>query len=251
VIQRSRMTLAKLPSKAEIEPLIDRLLEQLKKTGGNLPETVSPLHEVLVQPIAGWDAAQRVYVVPDGKLHQVPFELLLNKGSTGQRIVATVPSANAFALLRTRPSTLRPERALMAIGGVPYDRMFDAALPRGAGSRSIERGVLDASYPTKLPVLPTSEAEVLTAARLLGPTSVVLTGDRATESALKAQRLDTFDVLHFAVHAFADPKFPERAALVLLNDPATGDDGLLQPREIGQFRLNASLVVLSACDTAV
>ena len=139
----------------------------------------------------------------------------------------------------------------MAIGGVPYDRMFDAALPRGAGSRSIERGVLDASYPTKLPVLPTSEAEVLTAARLLGPTSVVLTGDRATESALKAQRLDTFDVLHFAVHAFADPKFPERAALVLLNDPATGDDGLLQPREIGQFRLNASLVVLSACDTAV
>jgi CHAT domain-containing protein len=68
---------------------------------------------------------------------------------------------------------------------------------------------------------------------------------------LKAQSLGSFNILHFAVHAFADPKFPERAALVLLNDAATGDDGLLQPREIAQFRLNASVVVLSACDTAV
>jgi CHAT domain-containing protein len=40
-------------------------------------------------------------------------------------------------------------------------------------------------------------------------------------------------------------------ALVFLNDTAAGNDGLLQPREIGQFRLNAGVVVLSACDTAV
>jgi CHAT domain-containing protein len=79
----------------------------------------------------------------------------------------------------------------------------------------------------------------------------VFTGDQTTESAVKGQRLSDFAVFHFAVHAFADPKFPERAALVLLNDPTTGDDGLLQPREIGQFRLNAGIVVLSACDTAV
>jgi CHAT domain-containing protein len=102
-----------------------------------------------------------------------------------------------------------------------------------------------------LPVLPTAEDEVVAAARFLGPTSAVLTGENATESAVKAQKLGDFDVLHFAVHAFADPKFPERAALVLLNDPAGEDDGLLQPREIGQFRLNAGVVVLSACDTAV
>ena len=113
------------------------------------------------------------------------------------------------------------------------------------------RGLLDASYPTQLPVLPTAEGEVVAAARVLGPTSAVLTGDKATESAVKAQKLGDFDVLHFAVHAFADPKFPERAALVLLNDAAGEDDGLLQPREIGQFRLNAGVVVLSACDTAV
>ena len=31
----------------------------------------------------------------------------------------------------------------------------------------------------------------------------------------------------------------------------TGEDGLLQPREIARFKLNASVVVLSACETSV
>ena len=163
-----------------------------------------------------------------------------------------MPSANVFVQLRSRQPVAKPERALLGIGGVPYDRMFAAGKPAAGTTRSGEtRGLLDASYPTKLPLLPTAQGEVVTAARLLGPTSVALTGDQATETALKAQRLGDFDVFHFAVHAFADPKYPERAALVFLNDPAAGDDGLLQPREIGQFRLNAGVVVLSACDTAV
>jgi CHAT domain-containing protein len=130
--------------------------------------------------------------------------------------------------------------------------MFSSGKPPTPATRSDgTRGISDASFPTQLPVLPTAEGEVLAADRSLGPTSAVLTGDQATESAVKTQKLGDFDVLHFAVHAFADPKFPERAALVLLNDPAGGDDGLLQPREIGQFSLNAGVVVLSACDTAV
>jgi len=109
----------------------------------------------------------------------------------------------------------------------------------------------DATYPTSLPVLATAQQEVVTAARTLGPSSVTLTGDRATESAIKSMDLSRFGIVHFAVHAVADSKFPERAALVLLNDTATGDDGLLQPREIAQLRLRNAVVVLSACDTSV
>jgi CHAT domain-containing protein len=130
--------------------------------------------------------------------------------------------------------------------------MFAGKQPAIGATRSDDtRGVYDASYPSNLPLLASAQAEVLDAARLLGPRSVVLTGDQATESGVKAQNLGSFGILHFAVHAFADPKFPERAAIVLLNDAAAGDDGLLQAREIGQLRLNAGVVVLSACDTSV
>lgn len=252
VISRGRIRIAKLASRAHIEALADRFTQELRNSKSPLPAASKELHNAMLAPIQESQTARRLFVVPDGKLHLLAFDALLNHSGPESRLVSTVPSANVFVLLRTRRPATMPERALMGIGGVPYDRMFGSGKPPATATRSGEtRGLLDASYPTQLAVLPTAESEVRTAARVLGPTSVVLTGDQATESAVKTQALGDFDVFHFAVHAFADPKFPGRAALVLFNDPATGDDGLLQPREIGQFRLNAGVVVLSACDTAV
>jgi CHAT domain-containing protein len=53
------------------------------------------------------------------------------------------------------------------------------------------------------------------------------------------------------VHAIVDETRPERAALVLLTDPARDEDGFLQASEITGLPLRADLVVLSACDTAI
>ena len=139
---------------------------------------------------------------------------------------------------------------LLAVGGVPYDRL-GAATPSAMRDRAGDRGFYDAERPPTLSVIPGSRAEVLSAARSLRTDTVVLTGGDATESGFKAQELGDFGVLHFAVHAFADPEFPARAALVLLSDAAGREDGLLQPGEISGLALNASLVVLSACATAV
>ena len=191
-----------------------------------------------------------MYIVPDGKLHLLPFDALLSLNGLSSVSFRPCRQQTSFFCCGPGLSELALEQPLLAVGGVPYDRMFAGKPPLSAKSGE-SRGVLDAGYPSNLPVLASAEAEVLTAGRMLGPQSVVLTGDRATESALKAQELRQFGILHFAVHAFADPKSPERAAIVLLNDPVAFQDGLLQPREIGQFRLNAGVVVLSACDTAI
>src|SRR5207302_3790367 len=69
--------------------------------------------------------------------------------------------------------------------------------------------------------------------------------------AFKTAKLADYHVIHFAVHGFADPTFPDRAAVVLLSDRSAGEDGFLQASEIVQLHLDADLVVLSACDTAV
>jgi CHAT domain-containing protein len=76
-------------------------------------------------------------------------------------------------------------------------------------------------------------------------------GKDATETAFKKEPLDQFRVLHLAVHGFADTQYPERSALVLAADKESGDDGLLQVREIIRLHLNAELTTLSACDTGV
>ncbi len=185
-------------------------------------------------------------MVPDGSLNLLPFDTLLAANGAA-RAVVIAPSATVFALLRTAPKRDQPERALLAVGGVPYDRPALA----GEATRAEEgAGFYDVATPSKLPVLATARAEVMAAAELLGPSSVVLTNERASESSLKAQKLGDFQVLHFAVHGIADRKFPERTALVLLSDPSAGEDGLLQPREISRFGLRANVVVLSACETA-
>jgi CHAT domain-containing protein len=250
-ITRSGAALVELPARKQIEELADQFVNEIRSTNGHGRESAAKLYDAVIRPIAQLEHGHRVFVVPDGKLHLVPFDSLVSVSAAPRPILTTVPSASVFFVLRTRARVGVPERPLLAVGGVPYDRMSAAPPAAASVRRSTEVGLFDAAYPANLPVLASAQAEVQEAARLLGPASVVLTGDQATESALKAQNLSAFEILHFAVHAFADPKFPERAALVLLNDPATGDDGLLQPREIGRFKLNAGVVVLSACDTSV
>jgi CHAT domain-containing protein len=250
VITHAGTKLVGLASRKQIEELADRFTTALRDGNSGLAQFRVALYDAVLRPVTTARTARRIFVVPDGRLHLVPFDALMHSSDARVPVVTTVPSANVFYLLRTRRASAIPERPLLAIGGVPYDRMFPSAPapPRRSGDAA---GLFDAAYPAKLQVLASAEDEVHAAAQLLGANSIVLTGDRATESALKAQDLGTFEVLHFAVHAFAEPKFPERAALVILSDPVTGDDGLLQPREIGQFRLNARVVVLSACDTSV
>ena len=79
----------------------------------------------------------------------------------------------------------------------------------------------------------------------------LLVGGDATEEKLKALELDQYGVILFAVHAVIDNQFSERNALVLGDLPSSHEDGLLQVREISQFRLRAGLVILSSCVSAV
>lgn len=254
VISTTGIRLATLPGRKKIDDAVERFVGDLRAGNAGLAATASALGDAVFQPVlAQIRGAERLIIVPDGKLHVLPFDTLLTVSGTQNRIITIAPSASVFYLLRTRPEQVASgQRPLLGIGGVPYDRMFASAAVTTRVSRSgDERGLYDATYPSSLPVLATAQEEVLSAARALGSNSVTLTGDRATESAFKAQDLRKFAIVHFAVHAVADPKFPERAALVLLNDPAADEDGLLQPREIARLQLSNAVVVLSACDTSV
>jgi CHAT domain-containing protein len=74
-------------------------------------------------------------------------------------------------------------------------------------------------------------------------------GEQAKEEVLKRSSLKDYQIIHFACHGFLDEKFPFRSALVLSLYGDKEEDGFLQVREIYNLRLNAELVVLSACQT--
>jgi CHAT domain-containing protein len=72
--------------------------------------------------------------------------------------------------------------------------------------------------------------------------------DEATEARFKRLDLKEYKIIHLACHGLLDERFPLRSALVFsLSD--TAEDGLLKVSEIYGLKLNAEMVVLSACQT--
>ena len=92
--------------------------------------------------------------------------------------------------------------------------------------------------------LPFTEDEASTVGGLLGGNAII--GSDATEAIVK-QLLPQAGTIHLATHGIFNAAKPLEGAIALA--PEGGEDGLLTAGEILQSRLQARLVVLSACDT--
>jgi len=104
---------------------------------------------------------------------------------------------------------------------------------------------------TDLCPLPEAEQEVSSIAKSFGPTvSKVFIGREASEKTFKALA-PNYSVIHLATHGVIDNRQPLYSHLVLTKTEADPDnDGRLEARQIMDMKLNADLVVLSACETA-
>jgi CHAT domain-containing protein/tetratricopeptide (TPR) repeat protein len=244
VISRGSSHIVPLASKNKIDTLVDAYLKDVRKKRPGRDEG-RQLYDVLLRPISEAAGKETLVVIRDGQLHLVPFEALVDESGrylVERHTVLYEPSATGFYLLAQQRPRSRPlTRALFAVGGVPND------------TSGLERVSLTRGYnANELSNLPASKDEVLAAeAAIHNPTDTLLLGSNATESAVKHADLAQYRIIHLAVHGFANAADPNRSALILISDPAAGEDGLLQASEIVQLHLNADLVVLSACNTAV
>ena len=242
-ISHERIQIVRLGTRKEIEAMVASYVGAVRAKLTAERES-RKLYDALLKPIGETAQKDTLIVVPDGQLLLVPFDALTD--SAGRYVVQTrtviySPSASSFYLLREQKRLQAVSKALLVVGGVPY-----------AGS-SMNRSVLTKGFNRAGFVdLPGSEDEVRIAQTAFRGQKVdLLLGASATEAAFKAATSQAHRVIHLAVHAFADSTFPDRAALVLLSDRSAGEDGFLQASEIAQMHLQADLVVLSACETAV
>ena len=84
VIGRSRIRIAKLPSKPQIEPIVDRFTQDLRTGKNSSPTASKELYDAILAPIPESEAARRLFVVPDSKLHLLAFDALLNQHGPGR-----------------------------------------------------------------------------------------------------------------------------------------------------------------------
>jgi CHAT domain-containing protein/Tfp pilus assembly protein PilF len=152
---------------------------------------------------------------------------------------------------RDQQSCAKPDRGL-----TPASFRGTRAL---ASSVITSAGVADPGFLRKQPPLPETAFELCTVASRIGHADAsVLLGRHASEAAIKALdrrgELKKYRVLHFATHgAMAGEVVGSAEPGLLLTPPATAsaaEDGYLSASEIALFKLDADLVILSACNTA-
>jgi CHAT domain-containing protein/tetratricopeptide (TPR) repeat protein len=255
-LSRKSAYLRLLPAgRKEIEQLTQKFRDEVRARSATT-DLSKQLYRLLVTPMPEIDSATRLIIAPDGMLNLLPFESLRDDHDQyllKSHVVSYAPSGTILDVLRHAKKQPPAPNPFLGVGDVAYESQPRAwrRIPAPDTIRGrVVRGIADL-FGMRLHDLPQTREELEEIGRIVGPDSVILLGDRATETAFKSEPLDRFRILHLAVHGFADTEFPERSALILGTDSKSEDDGLLQVREITRLRLNAQLTTLSACDTGI
>ncbi len=196
------------------------------------------LHQLLINPIADLlpqNPSARVSFIPQGSLFLVPFPALQNKNGQyliEKHTILTSPSIQVLDLTRKQKqknglTKLDSSNALV----VGNPEMPSISLQPGEAAK-------------KLPNLPGAETEAKAIAPMLNTKAI--TGSAATEAEI-VQKMPQAQIIHLATHGLFDDLRGLGSALAF--NTSRKDDGLLTAEEILDLKLNADLVVLSACDT--
>lgn len=217
--------------------------------------------------------AKRVISAVSGPLESLPLGVLVAKrppvanvdetnarsaGITwvGQVLAETrTPSLSAFKVL-AEASFNRPDRKsfwgigdpILAGGQVASGRPDLAGVTRSGG-------IADVNLLRRLSSLPETADELSALSQSMSFVErEVLLREAATEERVKRSELGRFDILAFATHGvIAGAAFDGSEPGLVLTPPDKGsqeNDGFLSMSEVAQLKLDAELVVLSACDTA-
>ena len=205
--------------------------------GSTQPQPDLPtLHQLLIEPIASLlpkDPNAHVIFIPQGSLFQVPFPALQDASGTyliQKHTILTAPSIQVLALTRQQKLAQKPVNSSNALV------LGNPTMPSVSSSPGEPK--------RQLSPLPGAEAEARAIAPLLKTQAI--TGAQGTKAAI-VQKMPQASIIHLATHGLLDDVRGLGSAIALA--PSGTDDGLLTAEEIFDMKLQASLVVLSACNT--
>jgi CHAT domain-containing protein len=227
VIKQSKKDLvAKISDYREsIESITSNERSVRMKPAGKTPSEAEKVSRELYATLLGGfkiEPGQELIIVPHDILHYLPFHTLI------------LPDGKF--LLETNPLSYLSSASLMK---------FTSEKRKKAGNKLLAFGNPDLGDP--LYDLKYSEKEVNNIKTIYPESEIYLRKEATRARAIKVS--GNFDIIHFATHGEYDDTDPLASALRL--SPAGDDDGRLTAEDIFKMKINASLVVLSACETAL
>ena len=269
VVTREQTRGIALADRKTIEEAAARVYEGLRTNSSRsaLAQDLRRLADHVLKPVAPLLTKRRLLIAADGALQYVPFAALPIGGSDGatQPLLEThevvgLPSLSVLLSQRAGVRRPAPSRALAVFA----DPVFDRADPRLAFAapatpvvHSPQAQLATRSSPLgsgTLPRLPFTAQEAQALAALVPESErYVAVGLEASRETLLHLALDDYRLIHFATHGVIDTRYPDLSGLALSGFDASGapTHGLFGLPDIYALDLNADLVVLSACETAL
>ena len=270
-----------LPRRAEIEAAALRAYGLLTKSNqrqyrGSSELAAAELSRMILGPAIGEFGQKRLVIVSDGVLQYLPFSALPNPAAAGagaprrrplivDHEVVSLPSASVLATMRREMSERQWAARTVAVFSDPVFHPEDPRVKRailgaekanGDESKTESDLVRSAketgltSFERLIHTRKEAEAIIALAPPQQGFKALDFAASRAT--AMNAG-LDQYRIVHFATHGLLNSRRPELSGIVLslVDEAGRAQEGFLRAHEIFNLKLNAELVVLSACSTAL
>jgi CHAT domain-containing protein len=221
-----------LPKQRDIQSLVEEYQRDIQKSGDPLqtvPVSATALYDALIKPAAAMiPNASRIYILPDGVLHGLNFETLLEPTADGfkywiEDVTVTVTSSiRILSRLSALPAHAATRDLLLIGDPVQAEREFEA--------------------------LPNASAEMQRIQEHFPPEGLTVFGQsRAVPAAYAQSAPDQFRYIHFVAHGTASRLSPLDSAVILSPAPQDSEDFKLYARDIVHHPLQARLVTISAC----
>lgn len=232
---------------------------RLKKSDTDLEKNLLEISNKIILPVAEKIKNKRLLVVASGILQYLPFAALKNQNSflIETNEIVNLPSASVVPFLQEMKRREKGAKNLISIFADPVFSAEDVRLKTVANQTS---GVLREAVSLS-PVLRSdfsrlrfsrTEAEAISSLSEANQRFVSLDFAANLQNAT-SENLRNSRIVHFATHGIVNSQFPELSSIVfsLVDEKGKPQEGFLRLQDVYNLRLNADLVVLSACETAL
>ncbi len=246
----------------------NQLKKSEKESDAEYEKIASKLGGIILTPIAAHLNKKRLLIVADGALQYLPFSALSKTSSAFTPLiveheVVSLPSVSVLLSLR-RTRTVRPAPpGLVAVIADPVFNLEDQRLGEVFASNAARPGIspllASAARETgmRFERLKFTEQESgdieFRANKIAKGSNLIARGFDANLDTVIHPQLSQYRIVHFATHGLLNSQHPELSGLVfsLYDKSGKPREGFLRLHDVFNLKLNADLVVLSGCQTAM
>lgn len=242
--------------------------KRIKLADTQLEDELQSLSDLILRPIMEKIKGKRLLVVADGALNYIPFAALKDPTDKSKRLlvdheVVNIQSMTVFSVLEKQKSYSVSQEQVMTIFADPVFNSSDTRLTNKEASKELlalkdghTRKIEDLSgfdrYSDDRLIHSRKEAEYLL--RILPSSQIKAFLDFSADLGnLRSEGTARSKIVHMATHGLFSEEHPELSGLMLSRFDEKGDtqNGFISASEIYSLKLQAELVVLSACQTGL